>query len=124
MLLSLTLVFYIICFFPCFTTNVDAIHSKDSEPGDGSPFIENLFKVSYFSAQGIENREILNCLDQSQALDLSNSSVVSTPRLSVSNNNVFVVWEEGKAGKSNIFFRYSNDSGVTFGPAINMNQVF
>ena len=57
-----------------------------------------------------------------KSVNLSNSSLVSSPRLSVSEENVFVVWEEGKGGKSNIAYRYSNDSGTTFGPAISISS--
>ena len=35
---------------------------------------------------------------------------------------MFVVWEEGKGGKSNIIYKHSNDSGTTFGPAISISS--
>ncbi|HYF98694.1 MAG TPA: sialidase family protein, partial [Candidatus Saccharimonadales bacterium] len=52
----------------------------------------------------------------------SRDYLVSTPRISASGNNVFIVWEEGKGGKSNIVYRHSNDSGLTFGPLLMLNH--
>lgn len=75
-----------------------------------------------FTSESTENQNILKCLDLSKSLDLSNISLVSTPRLSASNNNVYVVWEEGKGGKSSIVYRHSNNSGTTFGPATSISS--
>ena len=61
-------------------------------------------------------------LDFNEAINISNGSLVSSPRLSVFKENVFVVWEEGKGGKSNIAYRHSNDSGITFRPAISISS--
>ncbi len=52
-----------------------------------------------------------------------NNSLVSSPRLSASGENVFVVWEEGKGGKSNIIYKHSNDSGTTFTSAIHLDNI-
>ena len=69
--------------------------------------------------QGDSERE---CLGFSEFVNLSNTSLVSSPRLSASGQNVFVVWEEGKGGKSNIIYKHSNDSGATFGPAVSISS--
>ncbi|HYF99253.1 MAG TPA: sialidase family protein, partial [Candidatus Saccharimonadales bacterium] len=84
---------------------------------------------SYYNAYGQQSNfesgnvsiENTKCSNFTEVHNLSNSSVVSTPRISASGNNVFIVWEEGKGGKSNIVYRHSNDSGLTFGPSVFIN---
>jgi hypothetical protein len=47
-------------------------------------------------------------------LSLNNTSLSSGPQVSTSGNNVYVVWQDIASGKNAIFYRHSNDTGVTF----------
>jgi hypothetical protein len=47
-------------------------------------------------------------------LSLNNTSLSSGPQVSTSGNNVYVVWQDIASGKDAIFYRHSNDTGVTF----------
>jgi hypothetical protein len=47
-------------------------------------------------------------------LSLNNTSLSSGPQVSISGNNVYVVWQDIASGKNAIFYRHSNDTGVTF----------
>jgi hypothetical protein len=47
-------------------------------------------------------------------LSLNNTSLSSGPQVSTSGNNVYVVWQDIASGKNAIFYRQSNDTGVTF----------
>ena len=76
-------------------------------------------QIDNFRFHGNSERE---CLGFNEIINLSNNSLVSSPRISASGENVFVVWEEGQGGKSNIIYRHSNDSGTTFGPAISISS--
>jgi hypothetical protein len=58
---------------------------------------------------GGENNTIIN---------LSNTTAMVNPDLAASQNNVFVVWEEGISGKSAIVLRKSTDGGASFGSEI------
>ena len=114
--------FSTICWFSIYTENAYALDFPKSESIQENLAGNKSFEKELYSSESIDYLKILNCHNLSQTLNLSNSSLVSTPRLSVSNNNVFVVWEEGKGGTSNIVYRHSNDSGITFGPATSISS--
>jgi len=44
------------------------------------------------------------------------------PQIAVSENNVYVVWEDYTTGKGQILLRISNDEGKTFGSLINLSS--
>ena len=53
-------------------------------------------------------------LGVTENLSLNNTSLSSGPQVSTSGNNVYVVWQDIASGKNAIFYRHSNDTGVTF----------
>ncbi len=59
---------------------------------------------------------------------LTNTASVQSPEIAVSGSNVYVVWEGGRDQGGNaeaeIYFRASNDNGETFGPIINLSNIF
>jgi hypothetical protein len=66
-----------------------------------------------------------NGLTFNPVIDLSdNDGVSSNPRMLVSGNNVFVAWQDTTNAPSDneLFFRASNDNGLTFNPFINLSN--
>jgi len=57
-------------------------------------------------------------------INLSNNAGSSdNPRMLVSGNNVYVAWiDRTNGGDADIFFRASNDNGLTFGPFIDLSN--
>lgn len=57
-------------------------------------------------------------------IDLSNNAGASSnPRMLVSGNNVYVAWQDNSnGGDTELFFRASNDNGVSFNPVINLSN--
>ena len=57
------------------------------------------------------------------AVNVSNNSATSlAPSISVSNNTVYVVWQDSTSGNFEIFFAKSTDGGETFGDPINISN--
>jgi hypothetical protein len=55
--------------------------------------------------------------------NLSNDPGRSTdPRISVSGNNVYVVWSDTTTGNGDIYFKASTDNGTTFGGTTNLSN--
>src|ERR671933_83436 len=55
--------------------------------------------------------------------NLSNDSGRSTdPRISVSGNNVYVVWSDTTTGNGDIYFKASTDNGTTFSSRKNLSN--
>ena len=56
-------------------------------------------------------------------LNLSNNAGESlSPAISVSGNNVHMVWRDITPGNNDILYRRSTDGGATFGPTINLSM--
>lgn len=56
-------------------------------------------------------------------INLSNNGGFSwLPKVAVSGNNVYVVWEDDTTGNDEILFRRSVDGGATFGSTINLSS--
>ena len=51
-----------------------------------------------------------------------NSGFSSDPRIAVSGNNVYVVWEDFTPRNWDIFFKASNDNGASFAEAVNLSN--
>lgn len=59
----------------------------------------------------------------SDAINLSNNVAESgRPQIAVAGNNVYVVWQDFTSKSYDIFFRTSNDNGVSFGDVINLSN--
>ena len=57
------------------------------------------------------------------AINLSNNAAESgRPQIAVSGNNVYVVWQDFTSKNYDIFFRASNDNGVSFSDVINLSN--
>jgi len=104
------------------TEDIYAVNYYEFEPLQFDVALDESLQKGLPSSERTDDLKVKECLDVNQTLNLSYSSFVSTPSISVSNNNVFVVWEEGKGGKSSIVYRHSNDSGITFGPATSISS--
>jgi hypothetical protein len=56
-------------------------------------------------------------------VNLSNNAVPSSlPDIAASGNNVYVVWDDGMAGSSEVLYRRSIDGGAVFDPAVNLSN--
>ncbi len=59
---------------------------------------------------------------------LTNTASVQFPEIAASGSNVYVVWEGGRDQGGNamaeIYYRASSDDGETFGPVINLSNIF
>ena len=81
---------------------------EDFTPGNW----EILFKASNDSGATFRN-----------TVNLSNDRGESArPRIAVSGSNVYVAWQEFTSRSYDIFFRASNDNGMTFGSAVKLNK--
>jgi hypothetical protein len=56
-------------------------------------------------------------------VNLSNDAADSgSPAIDISDNNIYVVWDDFTPGSTDIFYRKSTDGGATFGATVNLSN--
>jgi hypothetical protein len=106
-------------------------NERDSVYGQISTSNDNIYVVWQESmpGNGIRNYDILfkhstdNGISFSQEINLSNNTGFSEhPQISSVADNVHVIWADDTNGNKQVYFRASNDNGITFGEAIRLSN--
>ena len=90
---------------------------------------KNSIHASWISDFNSQNSDVMfKKLDKdsksfTNAMNISNSSGISNIiKLTNSENNVYITWEDKQAGQWELLFRKSQDNGVKFGKVINLSK--
>jgi hypothetical protein len=106
-------------------------NERDSVYGQISTSNNNIYVVwqEFMPGTTIRNYDILfkhstdNGSSFSQEINLSNNTGFSEhPQISSAANNVHVIWADDTNGNKQVYFRASNDNGITFGEAIKLSN--
>jgi hypothetical protein len=89
----------------------------DNTTGNGDIY----FKRSVDNGTSFGSTENL-VLDGTQNVGTNGTGSSSYPQISAVGNNIYVAWTETTTGNSEISFRHSNDTGVTFGRARELSK--
>jgi hypothetical protein len=109
----------------------DAINLSNNAGRSSLPQITTLGNNVYVVWQdnSLGNYEVFFCssFDRGSSfnnpINLSaNSGSSYNQQIATSSNNVYITWQDGTFSTSDIFFRKSNDKGITFGGTINLSH--
>jgi hypothetical protein len=89
----------------------------DNTTGNGDIY----FKRSVDNGTSFGSTENL-VLDGTQNVGTNGTGTSYYPQISAVGNNIYVAWTETTTGNNEIFFRHSNDTGVTFGRARELSK--